>query len=170
MMHLVMEGAERQPVAVLHHQPFETGVRGRGRQREILQMVDDVHGMGRYDPVDQNGTEIENVLDRMHRHSRPWTDVGVSVMQGMRDPVEGRPVQHAVNPVEVERLPHRHQEEQRDEPDRAVTPVQIGGIPVGHAPHHQDLVSRPHGDAAGAGPDHVVEHLIIQREGTAVLL
>ena len=90
-------------------------------------------------------------------------------MQRVRQPVERRPVQRPVDPVEVERDPDRRQNEQRNEPDRpnpagGIRPEQHRDPAVRHHPEGHDLVGGPDPDPARQRPEHVVAGLTAQRE------
>jgi len=69
MMHLVVERAELQPVLILDHHSFKPCVGRGGRQRIVLQMEQDMDGVRCDDEVDQNGSEKDQVFERVHRRA-----------------------------------------------------------------------------------------------------
>ena len=65
--------------------------------------------------MDKYAAEIDHVLDRVHRHARPRTDIDVLVVQVVHGPVERPPVDQPMDPVEMEDPPERDQHQNRHE-------------------------------------------------------
>ena len=122
MMQLMMEATDVHDFPVLHQQAFEARVRDHGVEYQKLQMVDDMEGAGENDKMDQDRCQVDQRLGRMHRHTRPWTDIDVPMMQGLHCLVERLPMQEAVNPIEMERVPDRDQEQDGQKPYRVLIP------------------------------------------------
>ena len=169
VVHLMVKCAERKAIFVLHQQSFESGMRGRGGQRLMLHMKQDMDWMRRNDPVNQNRAKEKQMLDRVHRQAGPRTDIDVPVVDGMGQFVERRPMQPAVNPIKVKRYPHRRQKDQRDKPDRIFSPCQHGCIAICHGPEHQHFKRRPERHAAGQRPEHIIRNLRVESEHAAFL-
>ena len=142
-------------------EPDVTLCRGERGVLRIHQHVDRVRG---HDPVNQNATEVKNMLNRVHGQAGPRPDVDVLVMEIVPGLVERRPMQQTMRPVEVEQPPHLDAAEQDDEVDRLLSWVDIGDGLVGVRPYHQDFVSRPGRAAADAAPEDVVAKLIAPEE------
>ena len=90
---------------------------------------------------------------------RPGSDVDVPVVEVMTRLVERRPVQEAVDPVEVEEAPELDAAEPGGEEQGLLPRVEVGQHPVGVGPGHQHLVRGPDRAAAGAAPEDVVAKL-----------
>ena len=60
---------------------FISGVGADSEQDFLLKLKDKVDRMRGQNNVDQHGTEIADMLHRMHRHPRPWADIDVAVME-----------------------------------------------------------------------------------------
>ena len=67
--------------------------------------------------MNQDAAEVEDVLDWVHGHSGPGTDVDVFVMEIVCCFVEWWPMQEPVDPVEVEQPPQLDGAEHDDEVD-----------------------------------------------------
>ncbi len=127
----------------------------------VHQHVDWVRG---HNPVNQDATEVEDVLNRVHGQSGPWSDVDIFVMEVVPSFVEQPPMQETMGPVEVEQSPHLDAAEQDDKVDRFLSQVDVGNHLVGIGPYHQDFVSRPDCTAANTTPENIVAKLIIPKE------
>lgn len=103
----------------IENRPFKPVVAAGWRQRRMLGVEQEMDGMRGDHPVDQNHAEIQEVLDRMHRHAGPWARVHILVMEVVDALVERRPVDEAMNPVEVEFAPEGNEAQ----PDRAIDRV-----------------------------------------------
>ena len=121
VVHLVVEITQMQALAPAGPNPFEAGMGGYGIKAKEHQMTDQVHGMGWDNEMDQRGAEIKQVFNRVHGQAGPRPDIGISMMQRMKT-VEKVRMQRPVNPIEIEALPNRYQEEDRDKPHCAVIP------------------------------------------------
>ena len=100
----------------------------------MLQVEDDVQGMRRHDPVDEHAGKIEEVLDRVHCKARPWTGIGVLVVEMVHRAVERRPMDKAVDQIEMRLAKDRDQEEDGDAVDGVSAEVDIGDVAVRHRP------------------------------------
>ena len=65
---------------------------GRGADRLVLHVHEEVDGVRRDHDVNQYAAQVDEVLDGMHRESRPGSEVHVSMVHRVRDPVERRPM------------------------------------------------------------------------------
>lgn len=156
---LVVEVAQVQALFVAEKHTFEPCVRG-DRQEAVKHQVEyDVDGMAGDGEVSEHRAEIEKVLDGVHRHARPWADICVAVMQGVKA-VHDFGVQATVHPIEIKALPNWDEEENGDEPDGVGFKRDGAGITVSHGPPEQDFKRGPDGNAAADGPDDVVFHLV----------
>ena len=163
---VVVVGIERD--AILDHDPLEPGMALRRREGEMLQLEDHMERMRRHDPVDEHGREIEDVLDRMHRHSRPRRDVDVLVMERMHGPIERRPVDQAVDQVEVDFAPERDEKEDDQAVDRVLFPADIRDVAISEHPHAEDFEGGPDRHRTRHVPEDVVEYLVAEQERRVV--
>ncbi len=81
VVQLVMIGSEWQYQFAANGYSLVAGMGGSCGQAVVLQMKNNQQRTRRHDKVDSYGTEIDQVLDRVHRHTKPGTDVGVAMMQ-----------------------------------------------------------------------------------------
>ena len=109
MMQLVKEGAHVDPSAFTNDQRIIAGVRCRGRQCQPIGVKQHVDRVRRNDQMDQQRRKVDRVFYRVHREAGPRADGDVAVMHGMDPAIEGCPVQEAMYPVEVERIPDADQ-------------------------------------------------------------
>ena len=100
-MHLVMKIAQRQCITILDQQGVKTGMRRDSRQRLMLHVEQDQHRVRRDYKMNENGAEKQQMFHRMHRQARPWTNAGVSMVKGVGHSIQWRPVQQAMNPIEM---------------------------------------------------------------------
>ena len=164
VVQLVEIGCSPQFGLAVDDDRLEAGVRLRRRERGELPVHDSVDRVRGYDPMDQHAAEEDDVLERVHRQAGPGTGVDVAVVQEVRHPVEGRPVQEAVGPIEVELAPKLDRAEQEDEVDRMLPRIQVRDVLVGEGPERYDLVGGPDGAAADTTPEDVVEQLTLPKE------
>jgi hypothetical protein len=57
--------------------------------------------MGWDNEMDEQAAEIAEVLNRMHRHSRPRARIGVLMMIAVDGPKQGFPMEEPVDEVEM---------------------------------------------------------------------
>ena len=79
----------------------EARVALRWHEGKVLQVVHDVQGMRRDDPMQEDPGKIEDVFDRVHSEARPRSDIDVLVMQVVDRPIERRPMDEAMDQVKV---------------------------------------------------------------------
>ena len=56
--------------------------------------------------MDQQRTHKKDMLDGMHRESRPWPGIDITMMNGMKKLIEKWNVQDPVPPIEMKALPY----------------------------------------------------------------
>ena len=85
--------------------------------------------------------EIEKMLDRMHRQTRPWARVGVFVMQIVSSIIERLPMRQPMSEVEVMSPDMRNQQEEESDVNRRFQPLhRKQNITIGKHPVGQHLV------------------------------
>jgi hypothetical protein len=136
----------------------------RGKRAGLFAVEEEVDGMGWDNEMDQDDTEVEEVLDGMHGQPGPRAGIGVFVVQIMGGLVERPPVDEAVNAVEMQVAPEGDEAEPDREVNRMGGPVHVRNLVVGKGPEVKDFVSGPDGAAAGAAPEDVVERLVAKEE------
>ena len=169
-MELVVERPHSGYRLALHQEFAEPAVLGDGAQHLAVQVVVQVHRVGRDHHVDHHAAEPEEVLDGVHGQPRPRSDASVAVMHLVRQLVQRTPVQEPMNQVEVKRRPVGNHEEQEREPERVLAPLEPRHQPVRIGPHGEHQVAGADRDPARAGPEDVVPHLIAQEELRVVAL
>src|SRR5690242_18318070 len=130
----------------------------------MLSVKQEMNRMARYDPMDQHYAKVEHMLDRMHRQTRPRTRVYILMMQIMHRFVQRRPMDRAVDPIEMELTPKWDRAQPNCAVDRVRSPIDVRDPLMRARPHKQDLVSRPHRAAANAAPENVIVRLIEKQE------
>ena len=91
------------------------------------------------------------------------------MVQPVNVPVEGPPVDQAVDRVEMRLAPHGDEKQERGAIDRVRGPIDDREISVRLPPERGDLERRPHWNGAHKGPEDVVENLIVKQKVLAVL-
>ena len=81
-------------------------MRGCSGQRVILKMKKDMQRMSRNHKMDQDRPKKDEVLNGVHRHTRPRAHIDVTVMQRVDVFVEKRDMKKTMYPVEIEALPN----------------------------------------------------------------
>jgi len=71
----------------------------------MLRVKEEVHRMAGNYEVDENDAEVGKMFNRMHGEARPWTRIGVLVMEVVDPFIEWLPMGHSVHPIEVELAP-----------------------------------------------------------------
>ncbi len=87
------------PEVSLDNQLLEPGMPLGWRKRVVLGVHQHVDRMRGHNPVNQHTTEDDQVLNRMHGHPGPGTDIDVFVMEVVRPLEERRPVHETMDPV-----------------------------------------------------------------------
>ena len=113
----------------------------------------------------QDGREVDHVLDRVHRKPRPRPWIYIAVVQAVGDAIEWRPVQGAMGDIEAHLVDKWNEEEHRDEPDWVLGERDHWGEAVRVGPEQQHLIRRPDRHAARQCIEHVVIGLVAEREG-----
>lgn len=80
---------------------FEPCVRKRWPQRTGIQVKQDDDGVRRNHEVHQYRRDIDQMLDRRHRHAGPRTNMNVPVLQDVHVPEQRRLVQQAMHQIEM---------------------------------------------------------------------
>ena len=114
--------------------------------------------------MNKDTTEIDDVLDRVHREARPGSDVDILMVKIMRGFIQRGPVCDAVRPVEMEQPPQLNAAEKDDEIDRLLPRIDIGYHLVGVGPHHQDFIGGPGDSSTDTTPEHIVPELVLPEE------
>lgn len=81
MVKLVVERAERQAAFVFDQQVLVPRMGHRRAWALINDMENQVDWVGRDNPVDAQGGQVQEVLYGVHGEARPWADVDVFVVQ-----------------------------------------------------------------------------------------
>ena len=102
VMQLVVERPQVQYRYSLERDALEARMRGGGSEGVPLIVKEDVDRVRREHDVDENATEIDDVLDGVHGQTGPGSGVVVPVVHGVGDLVERRPMQQAMDEVEVQ--------------------------------------------------------------------
>ena len=110
--------------------------------------------------MDQHRTEIDHMLDQVHRNAGPGANIHIAMMQGVNIPLERPDMQQPVPPVEMERHPHAGAKHYSGEQHRIPDKGDRRHYPVGMRPQQQHRISAPDHDAAGQRPENVVVNLI----------
>ncbi len=152
----------------VHHKIFKSGVAENGVRRLHIPVEQDVKRVAGDNQVDRKVGVEQQVFDRVHRDARPWADIDVSVVKGMGQLVERRPMKRAVDPVKMKAGPDRDEHKERDKPDRVVREQHRWGIAICHRPKDKNLGGGPQRYPAGNMPEHVVQHLIVESESPVV--
>ena len=103
VMEVVKIRARGQPA--LEDGAFEPVMPPRRRQGRVLGVEEKMDRVRRHHEVDQDHAEIQEMLHGMHGQPGPRAGVDVLVMQIMHGLVERRPVNGAVDPVEMKFTP-----------------------------------------------------------------
>lgn len=91
--------------------PVEACVSPSRTNASMEQMKTGMNWMRRNHPMQQYPREIEKMLDRMHRQTRPWAGVGVFMMQIVGSIIKRLPMRQPMSEVEVMSPDMRNQEE-----------------------------------------------------------
>ena len=74
----------------------------------------------KYEHVRNDDREVQQVLDWMHAQPTPGARVYIFMVEGMHMFVQGLPVNHAMNPVEMKLTPEWDKDQLSHGPDRVV--------------------------------------------------
>mgnify|MGYP000288109396 CR=1 FL=1 len=85
-----------------------------------MQQEHHVYGMSRQHEKDQKTAEVEQMLNRVHRQAGPGADIDIPVVHRMHMPVQRRPVDQAMDQIEVDPLQQGQQREKQDKPYRTI--------------------------------------------------
>ena len=110
VMQLMETITSRYPLLPLKNQPLEAYMPQCWREGVVLGVHQHVNGMRGHDPVNQDTAEDNQVLNRMHGDARPRPDIDVFVMEVVNSPIERRPVQETMYPVEVKNTNNGHED------------------------------------------------------------
>ncbi len=110
VMQLMETIISRYPLLSLKNQPLEATMPQCWREGVVLGVHQHVNGMRGNDPVNQDTAEDNQVLNRMHGDARPRPDIDVFVMEVVNSPIERRPVQKTMHPVEVKNTNNGHED------------------------------------------------------------
>lgn len=105
----MMETAHVRDALIFHQQTFKDRVCDHCVKDQELQVLHDVKRAGENHKMNENGCQIDEGIDRVHRYAGSWTNVDIPMMDGMHGSVERLPMEEAMHPVVVERVPDRNQ-------------------------------------------------------------
>ena len=106
-MHLMVKCSQLKTILIFNNKLFKSRMRSCRAQRIILQMKQDMDGMGCNHSVDQHRRQKYYMLNRVHRQARPRTDINVTMMQKMHMFVKEFNMQKSVNPLKIKALSDR---------------------------------------------------------------
>lgn len=69
VVHLMMKGPKLEPVLIFDNQPFKARMRRRSGKGVVLKVIENVHGMGGNNPMYQDRSQENNMLNRVHRQA-----------------------------------------------------------------------------------------------------
>lgn len=115
-MQLVKEHAHFGLFFVPHDKVFEPRMRKYRVHGLKVAVKHHVHWMRWHNEMDRKVGVEQQVFNRMHRDARPRTNIDIAVVQRVRKFIERRPMQEAVDPVEMKAGPDGQQHKKRDEP------------------------------------------------------
>ena len=101
------------------------------------------------------------MLDRVHREARPRRNRNAAVVHRMHVLVDPRDMQRAVQPVKMEGLKNRHQQEQGKEPDRIAFNCYHRGPPIGISHPNNGIIEGPDRDTGQECVGDIVPILIV---------
>ena len=104
LMHLMVKSSQLKTILILNNKLFKTRMRCCRAQCIILQMKQDMDGMGCDHPVDQYCRQKYYMLNRVHRQARLRTDINVTMTQKMHMFVKEFNMQKSVNPIKIKAL------------------------------------------------------------------
>ena len=96
---------------LIYLNPVEACVSPSRTNASMEQMKTGMNWMRRNHPMQQHPREIEKMLDRMHRQTRPWARVGVFMMQIVGSIIKRLPMRQPMSEVEVMSPDMRNQQE-----------------------------------------------------------
>ena len=115
-------------------QTFKTQMPGGRGNRRMLKMENEMQRVGRNEKVDQRPTEIEEMLNWMHRQPGPGSGIGVQMVDTVNIFKQRPPMNQAVNKVEMGFTYHQDQKKKGDKQNRVVLKAEVGNTPVGRRP------------------------------------
>jgi hypothetical protein len=129
------------------------------------QTIDKDHDrMNRHEPEQNKATEVKQVLDGVHRDTRPWADVDVAVVQFMLNFIQGWPVGQSMDHIKMNRAPEEQRQYAQAEVKRVFSDSRYYHVAVSIDPPGDYLKSRQDCDARDDTPENVVPDLVAPQE------
>ena len=97
VVQLVVKVGRVHHTGILDQQLLKTGVGKRRAHAPGVEVQQQNDRMGRQDKVYEHRGYVDDVLDRVHGHPGPGTDMNVAVVQAVHRLVQRRPMQQPVN-------------------------------------------------------------------------
>ena len=107
VMHLMVKRSQLKTILIFNNKLFKSRMRCCRAQRIILQMKQDMDGMGCNHPLDQYRRQKYYMLNRVHRQARPRTDINVTMMRKMQMFIKEFNMQKSVKPIKIKALSDR---------------------------------------------------------------